>query len=144
MGLAPHILVAVVPDQRQDHRRAISQFTHTAWTAKDGIPGPVRAIAQTQDLDLWLGTEAGLYRFDGLLFALWQPAPGEGLPGVSVLALHRAEDDTLDWLRNWRRVPALRGPSDELSAGGRCFPTRNSVDRVRSFWNCLDSRSIRV
>jgi ligand-binding sensor domain-containing protein len=44
---------------------------------------------------LWLGTEAGLYQFNGLQFALWQLAPGERLPGVSVLALHGAEDDTL-------------------------------------------------
>ena len=49
--------------------KSITQLTHTAWSAKDGIPGPVRAMAQTQDGYLWLGTEAGLYRFDGLRFA---------------------------------------------------------------------------
>jgi PAS domain S-box-containing protein len=77
--------------------RAISQFTHTAWTAKDGIPGPVRAIAQTQDGYLWLGTEAGLYRFDGLQFVLWEPAGGEHLSGVSVWSLHSAQDGSL-WI----------------------------------------------
>jgi len=125
VGLAPHILVAVVPEQRQDHRRAISQFTHTAWTAKDGIPGPVRAIAHTQDGDLWLGTEAGLYRFDGLQFALWQPAPGERLPGVSVLALHRAEDESL-WIgfgtggvsRLYKGHLTSYLPGDAVSRGG--------------------------
>ena len=29
--------------------KLISQFTHTAWSAQDGIPAPVRAIAQTPD-----------------------------------------------------------------------------------------------
>lgn len=51
-------------------QKAISQFTHTSWSAKDGIPGPVRAITQAPDGYLWLGTEAGLYRFDGLRFVL--------------------------------------------------------------------------
>ncbi len=48
--------------------KSISQYAHTSWTAKDGIPGPVRAIVQTQDGYLWLGTDAGLYRFDGRRF----------------------------------------------------------------------------
>ncbi len=47
-----------------DPQKAISQFTHTSWSAKDGMPGPVRAIAQTPDGYLWLGTEAGLYRLE--------------------------------------------------------------------------------
>jgi signal transduction histidine kinase/ligand-binding sensor domain-containing protein len=80
-----------------DRSRAISQFTHTSWTAKDGLPGPVRAIAQTQDGYLWLGTEAGLYRFDGLQFVLWAPSNGERLPGISVGSLHAAEDGSL-WI----------------------------------------------
>jgi len=47
------------PVRALDAQKSISQFTHTAWTAKDGIPGPVRAMAQTQDGYLWLGTDAG-------------------------------------------------------------------------------------
>ena len=43
-----------------DPNKSISQFAHTSWTAKDGIPGPVRAIAQTKDGYLWFGTPAGL------------------------------------------------------------------------------------
>ena len=43
--------------------KAITQYTHTSWTAKGGIPDPVRAIAQTPDGYPWLGTHAGLYRF---------------------------------------------------------------------------------
>jgi len=55
LALAPPSLDAL------DRDKLISQFTHTSWSAKDGIPGPVRAIAQTPDGYLWLGTEAGLY-----------------------------------------------------------------------------------
>jgi signal transduction histidine kinase/ligand-binding sensor domain-containing protein len=80
-----------------DPHKLASQFTHTSWSAKDGIPGPVRAIAQTPDGYLWLGTDAGLYRFDGLLFVLWQPGFGERLPGPSALSLCAARDGSL-WI----------------------------------------------
>src|SRR3954447_14844172 len=62
------------PVRAVEARKSITQFTHTAWSAKDGIPGPVRAIAQTQDGYLWLGTDAGLYRFDGLRFTPYEPS----------------------------------------------------------------------
>ena len=85
------------PASALDPRKSISQFTHTAWTAQDGIAGPVRAIAQTPDGYLWLGTEAGLYRFDGLRFALWEPAQGEALPSSSVWSLCAAREGSL-WI----------------------------------------------
>ncbi len=75
----------------------ITQLTHTSWTASDGIPGTVRAIAQTPDGYLWLGTEAGLYRFDGLHFLAWEPTGGERMPTSSVLALCVSHDGSL-WI----------------------------------------------
>src|SRR5438874_4975328 len=80
-----------------DPQKLISQFTHTSWSAKDGIPGPVRAIAQTPDGYLWLGTEAGLYRFDGIRFVLWESRFGERLAGSSIWSLLSAHDGSL-WI----------------------------------------------
>jgi PAS domain S-box-containing protein len=80
-----------------DPQKAITQFSHTAWSAKDGIPGPVRAIAQTPDGYLWLGTEAGLYRFDGLRFVPWESRFHERLAGPSVWSLLTARDGSL-WI----------------------------------------------
>src|SRR6266550_695181 len=80
-----------------DPQKLISQFTHTSWTAKDGIPGPVRAIAQTPDGYLWLGTGAGLYRFDGLHFVAWEPTSGEQILVSSVLSLCTSRDGSL-WI----------------------------------------------
>jgi len=85
------------PANALDPQKFISQFTHTSWTAKDGIPGPVRAIAQTPDGYLWLGTEAGLYRFDGLRFAAWKPSSGQQFRDSSVLSLCVARDGSL-WI----------------------------------------------
>src|SRR5215475_7983937 len=81
------VLTVTRPTLALDPNKLISQFIHTAWTANDGIPGPVRAIAQTPDGYLWLGTPAGLYRFDGISFAAWRPNARERLLGDFVCAL---------------------------------------------------------
>jgi ligand-binding sensor domain-containing protein len=45
----------------------ISQYAHTSWKIRDGfLQGYVLSIAQTPDGYLWLGTERGLFRFDGV------------------------------------------------------------------------------
>ncbi len=86
------------PASGLDPNKTISQFTHTSWSAKDGIPGPVQAIAQTSDGYLWLGTPAGLYRFDGVHFISWEAAPGgERLPRSLVSSLFTARDGSL-WI----------------------------------------------
>lgn len=54
-------------------------------------------MVQTGDGYLWLGTPAGLYRFDGLHFVLWEPGFGEPLPTYSVSSLFVARDGSL-WI----------------------------------------------
>jgi ligand-binding sensor domain-containing protein/signal transduction histidine kinase len=90
-------IVLAIPAKALDQHELISQFTHTLWTAKDGVPGPVRALAQTPDGYLWLGTEAGLYRFDGLHFVAWEPSFGEQILGSSVWSLCTSGDGSL-WI----------------------------------------------
>jgi ligand-binding sensor domain-containing protein/signal transduction histidine kinase len=90
-------MVLAIPANALDPQKLISQFTHTSWTAKDAVPGPVRAIAQTPDGYLWLGKEAGLYRFDGLHFVAWEPSFGEQILGSSVWSLCTSRDGSL-WI----------------------------------------------
>jgi len=93
------ILAAAAPAAGLDSQKTISQFTHPSWSAKDGIPGPIRAIAQTPDGYLWLGTEAGLYRFDGLRFVPIEPGAVAGVHRHSqaVWSLCAARDGSL-WI----------------------------------------------
>src|SRR6266849_164855 len=90
-------MMLAIPAHALDPQKLISQFTHTSWTEKDAVPGPVRAIAQTPDGYLWLGTEAGLYRFDGLHFVAWEPSFGEQILGSSVWSLCTSRDGSL-WI----------------------------------------------
>ena len=50
-------------------RKSILQYSLDVWKQKDGLPQvSVRTIVQTRDGYLWLGTEGGLVRFDGVRF----------------------------------------------------------------------------
>src|SRR5215469_8955744 len=74
----------------------VSQYRHTAWRIREGFTnGSIWGIAQTPDGYLWLGTEIGISRFDGVRNVPWQPpAP---LPDAQIRVLLAARDGTL-WL----------------------------------------------
>jgi signal transduction histidine kinase/ligand-binding sensor domain-containing protein len=82
--------LVVVPGVRAaDSRdRSIDQFFHTAWTVREGAPGQVTALAQTADGYLWLGTQTGLYRFDGVKFERYRPREGGDFLASSVASLY--------------------------------------------------------
>jgi signal transduction histidine kinase/ligand-binding sensor domain-containing protein len=52
-----------------DTHKALTQYSASVWTQRNGLPqDAVRAIAQTTDGYLWVGTDEGLARFDGYEF----------------------------------------------------------------------------
>ena len=56
-------------DRALNPEKALTQFVHEAWQTDDGLPqNSINAIAQTQDGYLWLGSQEGLVRFDGVEF----------------------------------------------------------------------------
>ncbi len=94
------ILAALCPRSARalDPNRAMSQYIHDKWGTEQGFPrGPVYSIAQTTDGYLWIGTEAGLVRFDGMNFRLVHDDSGS--PITSVLGLLADNDGNL-WIRS--------------------------------------------
>ena len=76
----------------------LSQYAHTSWKVREGFTsGTIFAMAQTPDGYLWLGTESGLVRFDGVRAVPWQSPNGEQLPSNFVQDLLVARDGTL-WI----------------------------------------------
>ena len=86
----------------------INQYAHNAWTIRDGFfKSVIYSIAQTPDGYLWLGTEFGLLRFDGVRSVSWQPPAGEHLPSTYVRSVLAARDGrlwigTAEGLASWK------------------------------------------
>lgn len=98
-----------LPLSAQGTDQSLSQLYHTAWTARDGAPSEVQALAQTTDGFLWVGTQFGLFRFDGVRFELFEPAAPDTLPSVSVRSLLAIPDGGL-WIGyHFGGVSLLRG-----------------------------------
>ena len=76
----------------------VTQYSHTSWKIRDGFPkGQVSSIAQTPDGYLWLGTEFGLFRFDGVRHVQWHPPANQELLSNWIFSLLAARDGTL-WI----------------------------------------------
>ena len=75
LGLALALLAPFVPAGRAfalPPDRAITQLRHESWQTKDGLPqNSVDSMVQTRDGYLWLGTQEGLARFDGVRFTVF-------------------------------------------------------------------------
>lgn len=95
-------LVAAWPAaQALDPSRRVTQSIHRIWNQEDGLPqDTVRALAQTPDGYLWIGTDEGLARFDGYEFTPFSRRSG-ALPSNPVAALTVANDGAL-----WVSTPA--------------------------------------
>ena len=105
-----------------DPSRRLTQYAHAAWRIQDGFfKGSPSAVVQTKDGYLWVGTDAGLLRFDGVRFVPWSAEHGERLPSVAVLGLLAASDGSL-WIAtaagvsHWKNqtltnYPAIAGGS---------------------------------
>jgi signal transduction histidine kinase/ligand-binding sensor domain-containing protein len=121
----------------------ISQYAHFAWRIRDGFTkGTIAAIAQTADGYIWLGTDFGLQRFDGVQAVPWQFPAGQRLPSSSIYSLLAARDGTLwigttEGLASWKdgkltQYPELAGQSIRAAivedregtiwVGGLAFP----------------------
>src|SRR5262245_43787612 len=86
----------------------ISQYAHNTWKVREGFTkGEISSIAQTPDGYLWLGTDFGLYRFDGVRNVPWQPPSGQSLPSSAIWSLLAARDGTL-WIGTDKGVASLK------------------------------------
>src|SRR5690348_2164292 len=75
LGVCVVVVCSARTARAVDPGRTMSQYVHDRWGVESGFPrGPVYSIDQTKDGYLWIGTEKGLVRFDGLGFHLMQSA----------------------------------------------------------------------
>jgi signal transduction histidine kinase/ligand-binding sensor domain-containing protein len=86
----------------------VSQYAHTAWSFHNGfLNGAVYTVAQGPDGYLWLGTQTGVYRFDGVRAFSPILRSGEPVANTEVGALLPAHDGSL-WIGSLDGVVSVR------------------------------------
>ena len=79
------------PPVAPEAERGSATWTWTAFTAENGLPqNSVSSVVQTRDGYIWIGTQAGLTRFDGLRFRVYDLSSDPPLGSIRVAGL--AED----------------------------------------------------
>ena len=76
-----------------DPTKDLLQYNCQSWTRQNGLPvDGIKAITQSKDGYLWLGTAAGLLRFDGLEFNLIDLTRVPGIRSSIVTSVASAND----------------------------------------------------
>jgi len=74
----------------------LTGFNLTSWTQKDGLgSAPIWSVVQDNVGYLWLGTDAGALRFDGVRFVTWDTLAPVPNPTASVRTVFAAADGTV-------------------------------------------------
>src|ERR1700730_13903852 len=75
-----------------DPTRTLSQYVHRIWQVQQGLPqASIYAIVQTHDGYLWLGTQTGLVKFDGVRFTTIDDL--DGVASANMWVTHLLQDD---------------------------------------------------
>ena len=74
----------------------LPEYGRQSWAMENGLPqNSVHALAQTRDGFVWLGTESGLVRFDGVSFLVLDPRSQPAIPSGDVRCLLATSDGAL-------------------------------------------------
>jgi hypothetical protein len=96
LGALP--VLALNPD------KSLLQYNCRSWTRQNGLPANgVKAIAQTRDGYLWLGTAQGLVRFDGVEFKLAEMPKSPSFWTANVTCLASSQNGGL-WFGLYRNA----------------------------------------
>jgi ligand-binding sensor domain-containing protein/signal transduction histidine kinase len=92
-----------------DPGRSAGDFARRAWQTDSGLPqNTVHSVAQTRDGYVWVATEEGLARFDGLSFRIFDRQNTPALKSNDVRALLAAGEDDL-WVCTAAGLARLSG-----------------------------------
>ncbi len=111
------LCVAIWPGSQAfalDPSRSLTQYNCQVWGRQNGLMvNRVNAIAQTQDGYLWLGTSAGLIRFDGVAFTTQHANE----PGIRVVTGLTSDPQGGLWADWGRRTLRFYGGPDQVVTG---------------------------
>jgi ligand-binding sensor domain-containing protein len=142
--LAALTLAVAVEARAVDPSGVASRYLRDQWTTEKGFPGgAVNAIIQSRDGYLWVGTEAGLFRFDGINFSrVWEPdATAAQIDQVLGLALDD-EGDLFIRLPDPTLLRYSNGTFAQVTPDSQQFDSRaTAITRARNGEVLVSSRS---
>ena len=76
----------------------VVHYVHKVWQTKDGLPeNAINTLTQTPDGYLWIGTQEGLVRFDGVQFTVFDKRSAPAIRKNFITRVFAASDSTL-WI----------------------------------------------
>src|ERR1700722_4176893 len=125
-----------------DACKSLTQYSHRIWGREEGLLQPsIYAILQSHDGYIWLGTQDGLIRFDGIRFRDFNHNGEEPFRKTLVRAIAEDSQQNL-WIGTIGAGLAVAGRDGRLirytTANG--FPSDDvgciTPDREGSIWAC--------
>jgi ligand-binding sensor domain-containing protein len=110
-----------IPIRALDPSTPLANYSRQTWLMENGLPqNTVTAIIQTRDGFVWLGTEAGLVRFDGNTFQLFDRTSFPALPDNDICCLLETPDGSM-WIGTSAGLARLQ------NGGVRAYSTRDGL-----------------
>src|ERR1022692_808871 len=127
--------IVAVAQPAETSSQFTSNFVIKTWSTSDGLPHlSVTALAQTRDGYIWVGTLAGLARFDGVSFKVFTPQNCPELPRSRIGGLFEGRDGTLF-------ITTERGGGLVALRGGKFEQLLGSGNEEDGIVACLRERS---
>ncbi len=132
-----------------DQSKTLSQYVRRIWQVQQGLPqASIDALLQTRDGYLWLGTQTGLVKFDGVRFTAIGDVDGLSMKDIRVTRLLEGRDGTL-WIGT-SQTGLIRIQNGKAHRFGRQdgFPS-DSVqclvgDSADNVWACTSNGLVEV
>jgi ligand-binding sensor domain-containing protein/signal transduction histidine kinase/DNA-binding NarL/FixJ family response regulator len=106
-----------------DPSKSLSQYVHESWGSRDNLPqSSVNSIIQTKEGYLWMGTEEGLVRFDGIRFHIFNKSNVKGMSENFITSLYEDRDGNL-WFGTYGGGLSCRNVKTGLFSTYRVTPT---------------------
>jgi len=102
------LLWCAAPAYALDPAKPFSDFARDDWSAEQGLPQiTVLSMAQGPDGYLWIGTQGGLARFDGIRFRNFTPEEVPALPGLWVQSMLVDKSGRL-WIGTYKGIASFK------------------------------------
>jgi ligand-binding sensor domain-containing protein/signal transduction histidine kinase len=128
--------------------KPLELFGRQTWRTENGLPqNSVHAILQTRDGYIWLGTEGGLVRFDGIRFAVYNSQNTPGLTSNNVLSLYEDGAGVLQVVTAAGSTAYRNGRFEISGRAEKTYPRRITArlqDREGSVWIGTDAGLARL